>query len=263
MYADYLRAHVAGRRGADAAARGSAVTMRVGGRERSGGHGLPAPLLTPTAAGGQHDRQASQPGQPGEPGPPPDQPAQPGQAGEPGVPGPQPGQPGEPGASGPQPGELVSRLYQAHALTLVRMARLLLRDQPSAEDVVQDAFLGLYRALPRLCDPEDVLPYLRAAVINRSRSVLRSRQRARLRRVQHEPPASSAESAAMLGEDRRAVLAAVARLPRRAREVLVLRYYLGLSDQEIAAALNVSRGTVSSTASRGLTALARDLKESQ
>ena len=213
--------------------------MRVaGGRQRSGGRGSPAPSLTPTPdADGQHGPQAGQPGQPG--------------------------QPAEPGAPGLQPGELVARLYQAHALTLVRMARLLLRDQPSAEDVVQDAFLGLYRALPRLCDPEDVLPYLRAAVINRSRSVLRSRRRALLRRVQHEPPASSAESAAMLGEDRRAVLAAVDRLPRRAREVLVLRYYLGLSDQEIAAALNVSRGTVSSTASRGLAALGRDLKESQ
>jgi len=163
----------------------------------------------------------------------------------------------------PEAGDLVSRLYQAHALTLVRVARLLLRDQPSAEDVVQDAFLGLYRALPRLRDQDDLLPYLRTAVINGSRSALRARRRALLRRVRHEPPASSAESAAMLGEERRAVLAAVARLPRRTREVLVLRYYLGLSDQEIAAALTVSRGTVSSTASRGLAALRRDLKESQ
>jgi RNA polymerase sigma-70 factor (sigma-E family) len=205
--------------------------MRVaGGRERSGAHGSRAPGLAPDAADGQPMAQAARPGPPGEPG--------------------------------PQADELVSGLYRAHALTLVRMARLLLRDQPSAEDVVQDAFLGLYRALPRLRDHDDVLPYLRAAVINGSRSVLRSRRRALLRRVQHEPPASSAESAAMLGEDRRAVLAAVARLPRRTREVLVLRYYLGLSDQEIAAALRVSRGTVSSTASRGLAALARDLRES-
>jgi len=156
---------------------------------------------------------------------------------------------------------LISELYQAHALTLVRAAKLLVGDQPSAEDVVQDAFLGLYRALPRLRDHEDVLPYLRTAVINQSRSVLRARRRALRRRVQHEPPACSAESAAMLGEDRRAVLAAVARLPRRAREVLVLRYYLGLPDQEIAAALGVSRGTVSSTASRALAALGRDLRE--
>lgn len=127
--------------------------------------------------------------------------------------------------------------------------------------MVQDAFIGLYRALPRLRDHDQVLPYLRAAVINGSRSVLRSRRRALLRRVQHEPPASSAESAALAGEDRRAVLAAVTRLPPRAREVLVLRYYLDLPDQEIAAALGISRGTVSSTASRGLAAVARELGE--
>ncbi|HTV98659.1 MAG TPA: sigma-70 family RNA polymerase sigma factor [Streptosporangiaceae bacterium] len=168
---------------------------------------------------------------------------------------------GQGGGTGRSVDQLVSELYQAHALTLVRAAKLLLRDQQSAEDVVQDAFIGLYRALPRLRDHDDVLPYLRAAVINRSRSVLRARRRALGRPVHHEPPASSAESAAMVGEDRRAVLARVSRLPRRAREVLVLRYYLGLSDQEIAAALGVSRGTVSSTASRALASLARDLKE--
>ena len=157
--------------------------------------------------------------------------------------------------------EIVSQLYQASALGLIRLAKLLLRDQASAEDVVQDAFLNLYRALPRLRDRERVLPYLRACVINGSRSVLRSRERALLRKVQHEPPASSAESAAMLGEDRREVLTAVARLPRRAREVLVLRYYLDLPDQEIAAALGVSRSTVSSTASRAMAVIARELRK--
>jgi RNA polymerase sigma-70 factor (sigma-E family) len=157
--------------------------------------------------------------------------------------------------------DLVRDLYQAHALALIRTAKLLLRDQPSAEDVVQDAFLGLYRALPRLRDHDRMLPYLRTAVINRSRSVLRARQRTMTRKVQHEPPVSSAESAALAGEDRRAVMAAVARLPRRAREVLVLRYYLDLSDQEIAATLRVGRGTVTSTASRALAAIARQLQE--
>ena len=49
--------------------------------------------------------------------------------------------------------ELVNGLFQAHAVTLVRVATLLLGDQPSAEDVVQDAFLRLYRSLPRLRDP--------------------------------------------------------------------------------------------------------------
>jgi RNA polymerase sigma-70 factor (sigma-E family) len=162
-----------------------------------------------------------------------------------------------------QMADLVAGLFRAHAVALVRVATLLLGDQQSAEDVVQDAFFGLYRGLPGLRDRSKALPYLRASVINGSRSVLRARKRAFLRKVQHEPPVWSAESAAMAGEDRKALLAAVARLPRRAREVLALRYYLDLADHEIAAALGISRATVSSTASRALAKLARDLKEEQ
>ncbi|HUD37431.1 MAG TPA: sigma-70 family RNA polymerase sigma factor [Streptosporangiaceae bacterium] len=159
--------------------------------------------------------------------------------------------------------DLVAELHRAHALTLVRLANLLLRDPQAAEDVVQDAFIGLYRALPRLKDHGEIQPYLRAAVINRARSVLRSRSRALRRAVLHEPPGRSAEAVVLEDADRAEVMTAVARLPRRAREVLVLRYYLDLTDTEIAAALGVSRGTVSSTASRAIAALARDLKEIQ
>jgi len=144
---------------------------------------------------------------------------------------------------------------------LIRTAVLLVGDQNSAEDVVHEAFLGLCRSMPRLRDPDKALPYLRASVLNGCRSVLRARRRARLRRVPHEPPVWSAESAAVSRDDRRAVLAATARLPRRQREVLALRYYLDLTDDEIAQVLRVSRGTVSSTASRALAALARDLRE--
>jgi RNA polymerase sigma-70 factor (sigma-E family) len=157
--------------------------------------------------------------------------------------------------------DLIAGLFREHALALVRVATLLLGDQQSAEDVVQDAFFGLYRGLPGLRDRSKALPYLRASVINGSRSVLRARKRALLRGVQHDPPVWSAESAAMAGEDRKALLAAVATLPRRAREVLALRYYLDLADHEIAATLGVSRATVSSTASRALAKLARELKE--
>jgi RNA polymerase sigma-70 factor (sigma-E family) len=164
-------------------------------------------------------------------------------------------------ADGIPAADFLRQLHQAHAVRLVRLGVLLLGDQPSAEDVVQDAFFGLYRALPRLRDRAKAVPYLRTAVVNGSRSVLRSRKRAALRRWPHEAPVLSAESAAMVGEERRELLAAVARLPRRAREVLALRYYLGLTDTEIAAALGIARGTVSSTASRALAALAAELKE--
>jgi RNA polymerase sigma factor (sigma-70 family) len=161
------------------------------------------------------------------------------------------------------PDQFVSELHRAHALALIRVATLLLGDQPSAEDVVQEAFIGLYRSLPRLRDRAKALPYLRASVVNGCRSVIRARRRALLRPAEHEQPVWSAESAAMAGEDRRELLAAVARLPRRSREVLALRYYLGLSDSEISAALGVSRSTVSSTASRALAGLARELKHNQ
>lgn len=156
----------------------------------------------------------------------------------------------------------VGALYQAHALPLIRLAYITLGDRASAEDVVQDAFLGLFRGLGRLNDPSRAAAYLRISVLNGCRSVLRARKRARLRGAASEDPAVwSAESAALAGEDRREVLRAVAQLPRRQREVLILRYFLGLSDSEIAADLGVSRGTVASTASRALAALARKAGE--
>lgn len=157
--------------------------------------------------------------------------------------------------------EFIAGLYHAHAVELVRLGLLLLGDQPSAEDVVQDAFLGLHSGLVRLRDPAKALAYLRASVVNGCRSVQRRRARAAPFGSEREPPSVwSAESAAIAGEDRRVVLAAVAQLPQRAREVLAFRYFLDLPDQEIAAALGVSRSTVSSTASRALAALAYKLE---
>jgi RNA polymerase sigma-70 factor (sigma-E family) len=153
-------------------------------------------------------------------------------------------------------------LYRSHTLGLVRLALLLVGDRTTAEDVVQDAFLGLYRGWSRVRDPDKALGYLRTSVVNGCRSVQRARRTAWVRAQRHqqqEPPVWSAEAAALAGEDRREMLTAVARLPRRQREVLALRYYAELGDAEIASVLGVSRGTVSSTASRALAALAREL----
>jgi RNA polymerase sigma-70 factor (sigma-E family) len=161
------------------------------------------------------------------------------------------------------PGQLVDELYRGHALRLTRMALLLVGDRPSAEDVVQEAFIGLFRGLGRLSDPDRAVAYLRASVLNGCRSVLRSRKRARLRKVTHEPAVWSAEAAALDGEDRREVLQAIAVLPRRQQEVLVLRYFLDLTDNEIAADLGISRGTVASTASRALASLAAQARKAE
>jgi RNA polymerase sigma factor (sigma-70 family) len=139
-------------------------------------------------------------------------------------------------------------------------------DRATAEDVVQEAFLGLGRRWPGLDDPEKLAPYLRTSVINRCRSVHRARRVAWLRRPPDDPPVWSAEAAAIDGEDRREVLAAVASLPGRQREVLALRFYLDMSYSEIATALSISQGTVASTVSRALASLASQLdppKENQ
>src|SRR5262245_50477541 len=136
----------------------------------------------------------------------------------------------------------VTRLYELHWPGLVRLALLLLGDRPSAEDVVQDAYAELCHRWSQLRDPAKALTYLRSAVLNRSRSALRRRRVALRHREPAAPAVWSAESAAVLGEDRREVLVALTKLPARRREVLVLRFYLELTDAEIAETLGISPG---------------------
>src|SRR6201993_2116817 len=69
----------------------------------------------------------------------------------------------------------VTELYAMHYRALVRLAALLVRDTPTAEEVVQDAFVAMHGGWQRLRDAENALAYLKQAVINRSRSVLRHR----------------------------------------------------------------------------------------
>ncbi|MCO6009922.1 SigE family RNA polymerase sigma factor [Actinoallomurus purpureus] len=156
---------------------------------------------------------------------------------------------------------ILTTIFRDHQLGLVRLALFIVGDQPTAEDVVQDAFAAVHRRIDRLRDPRNALPYIRASVINGCRGVLRRRAIARRFGGHYEPPIWSAESAALLGEDRREVFLALRALPRRQREALVLRYYLDLSEAEIAEAMGVSRGTVKSTTSRALAALAAKLGE--
>ena len=148
-------------------------------------------------------------------------------------------------------------LYREHRMRFVRLAILLVDDPATAEDVVQEAFTGLHRHWGRLRDENAALGYLRTAVVNGSRSVLRRRRTAREYVPPHSTDARSAESLAMLSAEHQAVVGALGQLPRRQREVLVLRYYGGLSEAEIAEATGISRGTVKSTASRGLESISR------
>jgi RNA polymerase sigma-70 factor (sigma-E family) len=165
----------------------------------------------------------------------------------------------DPGAAGRQ-AAAVTGLYQMHAVGLIRLGVIMLGDRSAAEDVVQDAFAGLYRQWDRLADTRRALQYVRSCVLNGCRSELRRRAR-RDRRASAEPFAASAEYLALVGEEHRQVLAALRALPSRQREALVLRFYLDLQEAEIAAAMGISRGTVKSTTSRGLATLARILGE--
>jgi RNA polymerase sigma-70 factor (sigma-E family) len=147
-------------------------------------------------------------------------------------------------------------IYHTHRLGMVRLAVLLVDDLGTAEDVVQDAFAGLHQRWDRLRDVNAALGYLRTSVVNNARSVLRRRRTARLYVPPREPDHGSAEGEVMLSAEHAEVVAALRRLPQRQREVLVLRYWSDLSEVQIAEALGISTGTVKSTASRGMAALA-------
>ncbi len=157
----------------------------------------------------------------------------------------------------PETPRTLADLYRDHRMRLVRLAVLLVDDPLTGEDVVQEAFTGLHRHWSGLRDEAAAVAYLRTAVINGSRSVLRRRRTARDYILPHQVNARSAESLAMLSAEHQAVVDALATLPPRQREVLVLRYYGGLSESEIADATGISRGTVKSTASRAMDTVAR------
>ncbi len=125
---------------------------------------------------------------------------------------------------------------------------------------MQDAFVTLHLHRGTI-DPDKVPAYLRSIVLNAARSRLRRRRVAeRIGRIL--PGASpSPEDDAVLGDRRAAVLAAVRRLPRRQQEVVVLRYWLDLTEADIAATLGISAGSVKVHASRALAAVTRTLGE--
>jgi RNA polymerase sigma-70 factor (sigma-E family) len=155
----------------------------------------------------------------------------------------------------------VAELYSLHYRALVRLAVLLVRDVPTAEDVVQDSFVAMHDGWQRLRNAESALAYLRHAVLNRSRSVLR--HRAVVDKYLPSPPPGnpSAEYGALVRLEQSAVVAALRGLSGRQREAIVLRYYADFSEAEIAAAMGISCGAVKSHTSRAMAALRADLEQ--
>lgn len=132
---------------------------------------------------------------------------------------------------------------------LRRLAFLLTGDWASADDAVQTALIRCEKRWSGIAVPQQHA-YVRKAVVNTTSTW-------RLRRRQHRP-LSDLDTVASCEHDsdsRLTVLAALRKLPLGQRQVLVLRFYVGMAEGDIAAALGVSAGTVKSRASRALAAL--------
>jgi RNA polymerase sigma-70 factor (sigma-E family) len=157
----------------------------------------------------------------------------------------------------------VAAVFEIHYAHLVRLAWALVGDPTEAEDVVMDAFAGLDRRWNHVRRTDDAFFYLRTSVVNGSRSRLR---RLRVSRAKNHNLAdldgAPAEQIAMLHLEHQAVVIALRGLPRRQREVLVLRYYEDATEAEIAEMLGISAGSVKTHASRGLHAVAELLEGS-
>ena len=157
--------------------------------------------------------------------------------------------------------EAVTELYTSHYGSLVRLAALLVRDEPTAEDVVQECFIAMHDGWHRLRDKDKALSYLKQAVVNRCRSVLRHRSMVQRNAPKPTPDMPSAEQDAMSLLERSAVIAALKALPDRQRQALGLRYYADLSEAQIAKTMGISHGAVKSHTARGVAALRTVLEQ--
>jgi len=150
--------------------------------------------------------------------------------------------------------ETVAEAFAVYAVGLVRFARQLVDDQETAEEVVQDVFLRLQAG--RAVRPVLSHAYLRKAVLNQSRSVLRRRRLTRTKRLTGPLElVQSTDTLASQAVERDRVRRAVSALPRRQREVIVLRLYEDLPFLEIARTLGISPDAASSAYARALASI--------
>lgn len=147
----------------------------------------------------------------------------------------------------------ISRLFAIYYTPLLRLAALLGADDP--ENIVAEAFYELYRRWRKLRATDSAEAYLRSVVRNLTRMRIRHLQVARRHVDEADASDASAESKALLNDDQRVLISQLGRLPVRQREALVLRYWLGLREKEIAAEMGISVGSVKTHTSRGLAAL--------
>jgi RNA polymerase sigma-70 factor, ECF subfamily len=140
---------------------------------------------------------------------------------------------------------------------LVAAVAIVCSSRPAAEDAVQEALLRAWERSEKGEEIQSLNAWVTTVSLNLARSGLRrlmAERRARSRLGRDVPPAATSG-------DRVDVERALAALPRRQREAVVLRYYLQMDTREVAQALGVHEGTVKSTLFRARTALAGALRE--
>jgi RNA polymerase sigma factor (sigma-70 family) len=148
--------------------------------------------------------------------------------------------------------EWFEELYRSQRSSVVRLVRLLTGSDAQAEDLAHEAFLRVYRRDAPIDEP---VSFLRAVTVNVCRNWHRGRQREQLRVVRHGPDADRVSPQA------RELDASLGRLPYQERAVIVLRYWLDLSEAEIARTLECRPGTVKSRHSRALRKLNKELSQ--
>jgi RNA polymerase sigma factor (sigma-70 family) len=138
-------------------------------------------------------------------------------------------------------------VFVDEAPRLRRTAFLLLGSSVEAEEIVQEAFASAPTRWDELANPP---AYLRSAVVHRTKNVFRHRDIERNHRA--EPGVAPPDHTVELHHS-------LLRLPERQRAVIVLRYYVGLGDSDIAEMLDCGESTVRSSARRGLARLRKEV----
>jgi RNA polymerase sigma-70 factor (sigma-E family) len=162
------------------------------------------------------------------------------------------------------PNDLVAELFDSEGPSLVRLARIFTDDRNAAEDLVQEAFIRLHRAADRIADPAKAVQYMRSIVLNLARDHnRRGLMSLRHRHAMATGGATAFEDDLVGAADDRAVIDALRELPARQRDCLVLRFYMELSQKEIADTLGISPNSVKTHCRRGLAALEQRLEASR
>ena len=143
----------------------------------------------------------------------------------------------------------------ARAAPMLAMARGMTRTATDAEDLVQEVLAKALLKWDVVRKADDPAAYVNRMLINASTSIWRSAKRREVPTASEDLPAQSVADRSGAVVERDALLGALRRLPPRHRAVLVLRYYEGLPDAEIAEMLGIAQATVRSSAARGLSTL--------